>query len=113
VVLNIDEADLGRASFLEQEFSRNAGLGFDQVIAVSAQIESELSELSEEEQKAYLRDLGVESSGLERLIRKAFVTLGLITFLTAGKKEVRAWTIRKETKAQEAAGEIHSDFVIF
>lgn len=111
VVLNIDEADLKKASLLEREFAQSAGLNFDQVIAVSAKIESELSELSEEEQKAYLKDLEVESSGLERLIRKAFTTLGLITFLTAGKKEVRAWTIRNGTKAQEAAGEIHSDFV--
>ena len=59
----------------------------------------------------FLEDLGVKVAGLERLIKKAFETLGLITFLTAGEKEVRAWTIKKETIAPYAAGEIHTDFI--
>jgi ribosome-binding ATPase YchF (GTP1/OBG family) len=58
-----------------------------------------------------MQDLGIKKSGLERLIQKAFATLGLITFLTAGEKEVRAWTIKKGINAQEAAGVIHTDFI--
>lgn len=111
VVLNIAENDLKNASTLEAEFAKNTGLKNDQVIAISAKIESELSGLSEIEQKAYLKDLGVTDSGLERLIKKAFATLGLITFLTAGEKEVRAWTIKEGSNAQEASGEIHTDFI--
>lgn len=79
-------------------------------VRISAKMESELAELSEEEQKAYLADLGVKESGLERLIKKAFDILGLQTFLTAGEIEARAWTIRKGTKAPQAAGVIHTDF---
>jgi hypothetical protein len=83
----------------------------DNIVAISAKIEAELAELSEEEQKQYLKDLGLEASGLERLIKKAYETLGLISFLTAGEKEVRAWTIKKGANAVEAAGEIHTDFM--
>ena len=64
-----------------------------------------------EEQKEYLHDLGLEASGLERLIQKAYVTLGLISFLTCGEKEVRAWTIKNGIHAQLAAGTIHNDFI--
>ncbi len=80
-------------------------------VVICAQIESELAGLSEDEQKEYLKDLGLESSGLERLIQKAYQTLGLISFLTAGEKEVRAWTIKKGSTAVQAAGEIHTDFM--
>ncbi len=79
-------------------------------IMISAKIEAELSELSEKEQQAYLKDLGLEQSGLERLIQKAYEMLGLISFLTMGVKEVRAWTITKGTKAPQAAAVIHTDF---
>ncbi len=85
--------------------------GSNSMIVICAKIESELSELSEEEQKEYLKGLGLTQSGLERLIQKAYETLGLISFLTAGEKEVRAWTIRKGISAQMAAGEIHTDFI--
>src|SRR3990172_325639 len=71
----------------------------------------ELAAISFKEQQEYLKELGVAESGLERLIQRAFSTLGLITFLTAGEKEVRAWTIKKDLFAQEAAGAIHSDFI--
>ncbi|MDO8452359.1 MAG: redox-regulated ATPase YchF [bacterium] len=111
VALNVDEDDLKNASSLENEFAASAGLKPDQVIAVSAKTESELAVLGDEDAKLYLQDLGVEQSGLERLIKKAFATLGLITFLTAGVKEVRAWTIREGIDAQNAAGEIHTDFI--
>ena len=67
--------------------------------------------MSEEEQKEYLKDLGLEFSGLERLIQKAYEELGLISFLTAGVKEVRAWTVRLGSTSLTAAGEIHTDFM--
>jgi len=111
VVLNVDENELVRSEELETKYSEELGVSREQIIIVSAKTESELSELSEDDQKAYLKELGVEKSGLERLIQKAFATLGLITFLTAGEKEVRAWTIKKGISAQEAAGVIHTDFI--
>ncbi len=80
------------------------------IIPISAKIESELSSLSQEEQKAYLAELGMKEAGLDRLIRLAYETLGLISFLTCGDKEVRAWTVEKGTKAPQAAGVIHTDF---
>lgn len=80
------------------------------IVKISAKIESELADLSEAEQREYLKDLGVEKSGLERLIQCAYQKLGLISFLTAGEIEVRAWTIKSGTKAPQAAGVIHTDF---
>ena len=79
-------------------------------LRISAKLESELSELSEGEAKEYLAQLGVKESGLEKLIRTAYETLGLISYFTAGEKEVRAWTIEQGTKAPQAAGVIHTDF---
>ena len=111
VVLNVDDGDLAKATELEIGYAEELGLNKDAVIAISAKVESELSELSDDDQKAYLKELGVESSGLERLIKKAFSTLGLITFLTAGEKEVRAWTIKNGCNAVLASGEIHTDFM--
>lgn len=80
------------------------------IIAVSAQIEAELAELEGEEKQGFLSDLGIEESGLDKLIRAGYSLLGLISFLTAGPKEVRAWTITRGTKAPQAAGKIHTDF---
>lgn len=111
VALNIDEADLLHAKELEVNFAKENNLENDQVVAVCAKTEAELSELTKDEQKAYLDDLGIKESALDRLIRKAFTTLGLITFLTAGEKEVRAWTIKAGINAQEASGVIHTDFM--
>lgn len=82
----------------------------DGVFVVSAEIEQELSELEEEEKKMFLEELGVSKSGLEKLIVASYDLLGLMSFLTAGPKETRAWTIVKGTKAPQAAGKIHSDF---
>ena len=79
-------------------------------MVVSARIEEELSQLESGERELFLAELGLESSGLERLIKASYSLLGLISFLTAGPKEVRAWTIVKGTKAPQAAGKIHSDF---
>lgn len=80
------------------------------VVVVSAKIESELAELSGEEKKLFLEDLGLNESGLDKLIKAAYDLLGLCTYLTAGEPEVRAWTIRKGWKAPQAAGVIHTDF---
>ena len=80
------------------------------VLPISAQIEAEISDLDLDEKKLFLADLGLEESGLDRLISACYDLLGLISFLTAGKPEVRAWTINKGTKAPAAAGKIHTDF---
>ncbi len=111
ITLNVDENDLKEAEALEKKYAEDFGVSEFQVIAICAKTESELAALSEDEQKAYLHDLGVEKSGLERLIQYAFKTLGLITFLTAGEKEVRAWTIRLGTTSLMASGVIHTDFM--
>src|SRR5258708_5624534 len=111
VILNVDETELKNANSIEMKYAQELGINIGQVIVISAKIESELSDLTESDQKNYLNDLGVKESGLERLIKKAFETLGLITFLTAGVKEVRAWTIPIGITAQNAAGVIHTDFI--
>lgn len=80
-------------------------------MVVSAKIEEELSELSDEEKKEYLAELGIKEPGLERLIKKAYSLLGLASFLTAGKKEVKAWTFKTGMKAPDTAGVIHTDFI--
>ena len=112
VVLNVSESDYNPTGIekITVEFAKALGVTADKCVVICAKIESELSELSSEEQREYLKDLGLESSGLERLIQKAYQTLGLVSFLTAGEKEVRAWTIKNGSSAPEAAGEIHTDF---
>lgn len=84
--------------------------GNDDELRICAKLEEELADLTEEERREYLKSVGLEETGLERLIKKAYSLLGLISFLTAGKKEVRAWTVKKVTKAPQAAGVIHTDF---
>ena len=79
------------------------------VLPICAELEAEMSSMTEEEKKIFLSDLRLDSSGLERLIKECYSLLGLISFLTPGKPEVRAWTIKKGTKAPQAAGKIHSD----
>ena len=81
-----------------------------EVIPVCAGIEAEIAELDDDERKMFLSDLGIEESGLDKLIKASYSLLGLISYLTAGPQEVRAWTITKGTKAPQAAGKIHSDF---
>lgn len=81
-----------------------------QVLVISAKVEQELTELDDEERALFLEDLGLTSSGLDRIIQVGYALLGQISFLTAGEKEVRAWTITKGTKAPQAAGKIHTDF---
>ncbi len=84
--------------------------GMTREMAVSAKIEAEISELPEDEAKMFMEELGLKESGLDRLIKKAYETLGLISYLTTGVTESRAWTIEKGTKAPQAAGVIHTDF---
>lgn len=81
-----------------------------EVFVICAQIEQEIAELDEEEKKMFLEDLGLEESGLEKLIRASYSLLGLISYLTSGEMETKAWTIKRGTKAPQAAGKIHSDF---
>src|SRR5699024_11363867 len=82
----------------------------DEVVIFCAKIEAEIAELDEGAKQLFLEELGVESGGLDRLIKAAYKELGLITYFTVGPKEVRAWTIKKGMKAPQAAGVIHSDF---
>ena len=81
-----------------------------QVLVISAQVEEEIAQMDPAEKKAFLEEMGIGKSGLDRLVTLGYELLGLISFLTAGPKEVRAWTIEKGTKAPGAAGKIHSDF---
>jgi GTP-binding protein YchF len=90
-----------------KEFAANEG---SEVLPICASAEQEIAELDEEEKLMFLEDMGLEESGLDRLIKCSYSLLGLISFLTAGADEVRAWTIRKGTKAPQAAGKIHTDF---
>jgi len=90
-----------------REFAATEGA---EVVPISAKVESEIAELEGEDKAMFLEELGLEESGLDRLIRGAYKLLGLYTYFTAGVQEVRAWTIRKGMKAPQAAGVIHSDF---
>jgi len=111
LVANLGEQEIREA----QAWLERSGLqGFAQkpavaVCAVSAQVEAEMAELSPEDAQAFRDDLGLSEPGLDRVIRSTYELLGLVSFLTAGEDECRAWTIRRGTRAQEAAGEIHSD----
>ena len=90
-----------------RDFARQEGF---EVFVISAQIEQEISELDEEDKAMFLEELGLKESGLDKLIRASYKLLGLISYLTSGKQETRAWTIKAGTKAPGAAGKIHSDF---
>ena len=122
-VFNVDESDLrlktpslrAERSNLDRDQSIPKGINEmykdRPVIYISAKLESELSSLSSEDQKAYLKDLGIEESGLDKITRLCFEKLGLISFLTAGVKETRAWEVERGSTAVEAAGRIHTDFI--
>ena len=81
-----------------------------QTVVICAEIEAEMAELDDDEKTLFLQELGIEESGLDKLIKASYALLDLISFLTAGEPEVRAWTIKRGTKAPQAAGKIHSDF---
>ncbi|HEY8419805.1 MAG TPA: redox-regulated ATPase YchF [Clostridia bacterium] len=107
---NISEQDLGKETEYIKAVRDYAQSQNAEFMVICAKIEEELASLPPEERKQFAQELGLESSGLEQLIVKGYKLLGLISFLTAGEKEVRAWTIKKGTKAPQAAGKIHSDF---
>lgn len=105
-----DLADDGASNGFVSEVKRFAESENSEVFVICAQIEQEISELDEDEKAMFLEDLGLSESGLEKLIRASYSLLGLMSFLTAGEDETRAWTIKIGTKAPQAAGKIHSDF---
>lgn len=112
-VANIAEDDMAKPiselkyATILADIAKSEGAG---IMAVSAKVEEELSTLDEEEKQEFLKEMGVEQSGLDKLIVASYALLDLISFLTAGEKETRAWTIKKGTKAPGAAGKIHTDF---
>jgi hypothetical protein len=109
-VCNVDESEAATGNgHSAQVFAKAKAEGAEAVI-ISAAIEAEIATLPSEEREAFLADLGLHETGLNRMIHAAYKLLGLITFYTAGPKEARAWTVHKGAKAPEAAGEIHSDF---
>ncbi len=105
-ILNGDEKHLANTA----EIIKQTGLDEKSVVFISAKIESELNELSDEEKQEYLAELGQDEPGLDTLVKKGFDLLGLQTYFTAGEKETRAWTIKKGSTAPQAAGVIHGDF---
>lgn len=111
-VANVSEDDVSDYSENEyvnkvKEFAENEG---DKVCVVCAEIEQEISELEDDEKSMFLEDLGIEESGLDQLIKASYSLLNLISYLTTGSDETRAWTITDGTKAPQAAGKIHTDF---
>ena len=108
-VCNVDEEGLGGNRFVDtvREIAEEEGSGF---VVICAAIEAEIAQLPEEDRAGFLADLGLEEPGLAVLAREAYRLLGLETFFTAGPKEIRAWTIRRGTRAPQAAGTIHTDF---
>jgi len=105
-VANLDETQIRTAADVIASFAKT----HHPVVPLSVKIEQELMELPDEDRRAFLQEYGLSHSGLDDLIRAAYDLLGLITFLTTGPKETRAWTVRRGATAPEAAGEIHSDF---
>ena len=103
-------ADDGAANAGVQTVREFAATEGSEVFVICAQIEQEISELDDDEKSMFLEDLGLEESGLEKLIKASYKLLGLMSYLTAGEDETRAWTIKIGTKAPQAAGKIHSDF---
>lgn len=110
-VANVSENDIGKEdnNYVKQ-VKEIANSEKAEVIVLCAKIEEELSELSKEEQEMFKQELGIIDSGLDKLVTASYSLLGLMSFLTAGEKEVRAWTIKKGSKAPQAAGKIHTDF---
>jgi GTP-binding protein YchF len=109
---NVSEEEAGDSSGNEyvesvRKFAETEG---SDVVVVCAKIEAEMSELEEDEKAMFLEELGIEESGLDKLVKASYHLLDLISFLTAGEPEVRAWTIKRGTKAPGAAGKIHTDF---
>ena len=109
-VCNVGEGDAAVGNALSAAVARKAEADGAASVVISAAIEAEIATLPQGERQAFLSDLGLKETGLNRMIHAAYALLGLITFYTAGPKESRAWTVRRGAKAPEAAGAIHSDF---
>ena len=109
-VANISEEDIGKENEYVKKVKKYAEKENSEVIPLCVKIEEELSSLEGDEKKEMLEAMGLDESGLDKVIKASYDLLGLMSFLTAGKKEVRAWTIKKGTKAPQAAGKIHTDF---
>jgi GTP-binding protein YchF len=109
-VCNVDEGDAASGNALSQRVFDKAKSEGARAVVISAAIEAEIATLPADEREAFLADLGLEETGLNRMIHAGYELLGLITFFTAGPKEARAWTTHRGAKAPEAAGEIHTDF---
>ena len=107
---NVSEYDLKNGNNYTKQVEEYAAKHNAQVVLISAKIEEELAELGADEAKEYLADLGIPDSGIDRMIKSVYKLLNLRTFITAGEKEVHAWTITAGTKAPQAAGVIHTDF---
>lgn len=107
---NVSESDVSEGNEYVDIVKKIAAIFDDEVVSFCAKIEAEIAELEDEEKEMFLAEMGLENSGLDRLIQAAYKNLGLITYFTAGPKEVRAWTIKSGTKAPGAAGVIHTDF---
>jgi len=105
-----DLADDGASNDMVEKVRNLAAEENNQIFVICAQIEQEIAELEDDEKAMFLEDLGLSESGLDKLIKASYTTLGLMSFLTAGEDETRAWTIKIGTKAPQAAGKIHSDF---
>jgi GTP-binding protein YchF len=109
-VANVDEEALAKGNDHSAALEALAHANGAEVVRICGKVEAELSELEDSDKREFLADLGIEEPGLNRLIRAAYQLLELVTFFTAGPKEIRAWTVRQGTPAPQAAGEIHSDF---
>jgi len=109
-VCNVDEADAADGNELSARVFGKAKAEGAGAVVISAAIEAEIATLDATDRAAFLADLGLEETGLTRVIRAGYQLLGLITFFTAGPKEARAWTVEKHARAPQAAGVIHSDF---
>ena len=107
---NIGENDIGKPNALVDKVQAFAAEDKAEVIVLCAKIEEELAGMSDEDRQMFYEDMGIEKSGLDILVSACYELLGLLSYLTAGEKETRAWTIKRGTKAPQAAGKIHSDF---
>ena len=109
-VANISEDEIGQKNPLADKLYAAAKAEGAEALTICAKVEEEIAELSPEEKQAFIEELGIGESGLDKLVKACYKLLGLISYLTAGPKEVRAWTIERGTKAPQAAGKIHTDF---
>ena len=109
-VCNVDEASAGTGNAYSAAVAERAKAEGAAVVVISAKIESELAGLDDDEQQAFLAEMGLEEAGLNRLIRAGYALLDLVTFFTVGPKEARAWTVERGTRAPQGAGVIHTDF---